>query len=189
MDNIYIPSTLSSHLQNLWQTSLPHIEKMLNRRDFFFESDLQNGFLKFSKDDKDCLVFLFFSDKLGIEILRDIIQFSEMNNIKEIILILQNTYSSNCKKVIENLLKYKIEIFELKEFQYDLTKLYYFIPHYVVKDKNLIATIKEKYMPNLPVILKSDKIVKYFGFERGNIIEIHRKDNGRDITICYRIVK
>lgn len=189
MESIYIPSTLSSHLQNLWKNSLPNIEKMLNRRQYEFNSDLQNGFIKFTSDDKDCLLFLFFSDKLGIEIMRDIIHFSEMNNIKHIILIIQNTYSSNCKKVIDNLLKYKIEIFELREFQYDITKLYYFIPHYVVKDEQLIANIKEKYSSNLPVILKTDKIVQYFGFDKGNIVQIHRKDNGHDETICYRIIK
>lgn len=189
MENIYIPSTLSGNLQKLWQNSLPNIKKMLNRRQYEFNSDLQNGFIKFTSDDKDCLVFLFFSDKLGIEIMRDIIHFSEMNNIKHIILIIQNSFSSNCKKVIDNLLKYKIEIFELREFQYDITKLYYFVPHYVVKDEQLIANIKEKYSSNLPVILKTDKIVQYFGFDKGNIVQIHRKDNGKDETICYRIIK
>ena len=93
MEDIYIPSTLSSNLQNLWKNSLPNIQKMLNRREYEFNSDLQNGFIKFTRDYKDCLIFLFFSDKLGIEIMRDIIHFSEMNSIKHIILIIQNTES------------------------------------------------------------------------------------------------
>ena len=35
--------------------------------------------------------------------------------------------SSNCKKNFENLTFFSLDIFYLKEFQYDLTSLYYFV--------------------------------------------------------------
>ena len=52
--------------------------------------------------------------------------------------IYQNNITTNCLKVIEHLFQYSIELFSLNEFQYDITKLYYYVPHEKIIDENLL---------------------------------------------------
>lgn len=173
--------------RNLWCNSISNLEKFMIRRHLVYQQTVNDGFSIFQhQDDGDITLLVFvFSEKMGIDILKYIISFCEKANIKNIIIIQQNMVTSNCKKVIESLFQYNIEIFELNHFQYDITKLYYYIPHEKVEDEQTISIIKEKYKSKIPILLKSDAICCYFNFKRGDIIKVTRGEN----DICYRIVK
>ena len=74
---------------------------------------------------------------------------------------------------------------KLNEFQYDIKKLYYYVPHTKINDKELLKTIKDKYKNKLPILLRSDPISRYFGFKRNDIIQIDRNEN----EICFRQIR
>jgi DNA-directed RNA polymerase subunit H (RpoH/RPB5) len=173
--------------RDLWKKSIPNIEKFMIRRHLIFQQMVNDGFFIFQHQDTDdiSLLVFVFSEKMGIETLKYVIAFCESINIKNSIIIHQNLVTSNCKKVIESLFQYNIEIFELDHFQYDITKLYYYIPHEKVDDETTISIIKEKYKCKIPILLKSDAICRYFNFKRGDIVKVTRGEN----NICYRIVK
>ena len=80
--------------------------------------------------------------------------------------------------------QFHVELFSLNEFQYDITKLYYYVPHEKVTNEKKIREIREIYKNSLPSILRTDPISRYFGFKRGDIIKIIRSPS----EICYRMV-
>lgn len=183
-----ISSNLSFENSKRWKNGLENIDKMMERRGFHFERQLELLFFLYEKENDSCIVCIFPNDKLSIETLREIIQFCESQKCRNIVLILQNYWSTNCKKILENLTFFSIDIFYLKEFQYDLTELYYYVPHEKIDDPNLIQEIKTSFGNSMPVLLKTDVISRYFKFERGDIIRVRRNDFNTE-TICYRIVK
>ena len=93
--------------------------------------------------------------------------------------------TSNCLKVIDNIFQFQIECFRVNEFQYDITSLYYYVPHEKIVNENLLQEIRKKYGAHLPILLKSDPIVRYFGFKRNDIIKVIRSEN----EIVYRQVR
>jgi DNA-directed RNA polymerase subunit H (RpoH/RPB5) len=173
--------------RDLWLNSIPNLEKFMMRRNLIFQQMVNDGLFVFQHQDSGIITLLvfIFSEKMGIDSLKYIIGFCEKINIKNVIIIHQNIVTSNCRKVIESLFQYNIEIFELNQFQYDITSLYYYVPHEKVNDENLITFIKQRYQNKIPILLKTDVISRYFNFKRGDIIQINRGEN----NICYRIVK
>lgn len=173
--------------RDLWTNSIPNLEKFMMRRNLIFQQMVNEGLFIFQHQDTGIMTLLvfIFSEKMGIDSLKFVIAFCERMEVKNIIIIHQHLVTSNCRKVIENLFQYNIEIFQLDHFQYDITSLYYYLPHEKVHDPELIEFIKDNYHNKIPILLKSDAISRYFDFKRGDIIKVTRGEN----DICYRIVK
>lgn len=185
-----LPVSFDKQKMNLWRSAFHNIQLMLQRRDDFRFDDIEYDCILIFQNSKRDRVVLFFhyAEKMGIDTLRYIIQYSELKNIRHIIIILQNTWSTNCKKVLENLLHFDIEVFNLDEFQFDITKSYYYVPHEKITNSEEALSISQLYKNSIPLILKSDPIAKYFKFEKGDIIKVHREDFGQNV-ISYRIVR
>lgn len=181
---------LDVSLKTQWKNGITNIDKMMTRRGYEWKQKIENFFHQYEhkKSKKRVVICLFSVTKLCIESLREIIKLCEYVKIRSLILILQNTWSSNCKKILDNLINFQTEYFFLKEFQYDLTELHYYVPHEKIEQKDLIHEIKVNYKNSIPVLLKSDPVSRYFGFQRGDFIKILRNDLGVNV-ICYRIVK
>ena len=185
-----LPISFDKQKMKLWRNAFHNIQLMLQRRsDYRYEGIEYDSILIFNNSKNDRIVLFFhYAEKMGIDTLRYIIQYSELKNIRHIILVLQNTWSTNCKKVLENLLHYDIEVFYVNEFQFDITKSYYYVPHEKLTNVEEARSISKLYKNSIPIILKSDPIAKYYKFERGDIIKIHRNDFGQKV-ISYRVVR
>lgn len=183
-----IKNNLNQKMGEKWEKATQYIDLMMERRGFKFEKPLDLLFFSYTNEHSSTIVCIFPNDKLSIETLREIIQFCENQRCRNVVLILQNAWSSNCKKIFENLTFFSLEIFYLKEFQYDLTSLYYFVPHEKIKDGKLLIEIKKTFGSAMPVLSKNDVVSRYYNFQKGDIIKITRNDF--DIpTISYRSVK
>jgi hypothetical protein len=77
---------------------------------------------------------------------------------------------------LDNLYKFQIELFLLKELQYDLTKFKYFCIHEKMSFTNA-KVIREKYGNALPFILKTDPVSRYYYFQKNENREIINKYN------------
>ena len=134
--------------------------------------------------DGDNIVLVFNNDDiLNMVNIKDYISIANELKVKHIIIIYKNKITPSTKKII-NHCDIEIEIFEQDEISFDITKHKYYFPH--IKVNNTIKKqLLTKYGNNLPIILKSDKIVTFFNFKKGDILKILRKDN----NIYYRIVK
>ncbi len=76
----------------------------------------------------------------------------------------------------------KFELFQIKNLQYVIVDHYLQPKYFKLVSKGDLGRIKPN---NLPIMLRSDPIVKYFNFESGNIIEMEKKDG----NIVYRLVR
>lgn len=168
----------------MWDKVDIYSDKMMNNRSY---NKIENDeIIKIYKNENDrkCLIWYFKKEKLNIESLREYISILENRKINHGIIIYQNIITSSTKKILSCLYKYEIELFNIKEFQYDLTKFKYYCHHERCNEQEK-KEIKNHFKNQLPILLKTDVISRYYKFEKNDIIKIHRK-NG---SIIYRIVK
>ena len=146
----------------------------------FIKTDNNIIFMK----DKDNIVLVFINNSiLNMVNIKDYMSITNSLNIKHIIIVYNDKITPSTKKLINHNI-IEIELFEINEISFDITKHKYYYPHIKVDD-NTKRELLNKYKNNLPIILKNDPVVKFFNFKRGDIIKILRKDN----NIFYRIIK
>lgn len=170
-----------------WKKCLPNIIKFLERRNLTFQNIIQEGIYLFQNNETGIPFFMIFifHEKMGIEHLKIFLALAEETIVRKIIIIYQNTITTNCSKVIENLFQYEIDLFKLENFFYDITHMHYYVPHLKITCEKEYKNLFEKYGNHLPILLKSDSIVKYYGFKRNDIIKVVRSPQ----EFVYRIVR
>ena len=93
--------------------------------------------------------------------IKDYIKISKDLDITHFIIIYKNKITPSTKKIISNS-DINIEVFEQDEC-IDITKHKYYYPHIKVDD-NIKTELLNKYGNSLPIILKTDPVVKLFNF-------------------------
>ena len=148
--------------------------------------------------DKD--LYVFFADvdnkhkQLGVEAIGEMLTEMESRKIRNSILITPMPLSSSAKKKISELLSYNIYVFSESEMSYDPTE-HYFVPEHrplaVEEQRDFLARNKIS-IDQMPIMLTSDMIARYYGFKPGQIIEIRRTnlfDTLVPHSLSYRAVK
>jgi DNA-directed RNA polymerase subunit H (RpoH/RPB5) len=83
-----------------------------------------------------------------------------------------------------------IQTFEYEDLAYNVTKSIYYDQHELIDKKIIIPVMVD--IDQLPIILLNDAVVKYFGFQVGDVIKITRRYNDinllNQIDIGYRVV-
>lgn len=105
-------------------------------------------------------------------------------------LIINDKVSTNNQKLLHGLNK-NIEIFHIKELQLNITK-HALQPHFEVINSqsqidDLMKTYNLKSKSQLPLILRTDPISKYFGLKSGDITKITRISETSGTYIYYRL--
>jgi len=176
-------------MENKWVQGIHYTELMLTRRGYakFREIPTENNttafvFTHLTRD--TLLVWFFCHDKMNIDSIKEFIHLLEEHEIKHGLIVYQNTVTTSTRKVMENLFQFKMELFELKELQYDLTEFRYYCPHELLEPAKM-SEVRKKFGTSLPTLLRTDPVVRYYHFQKGDIIRITRKNN----TQIYRMVK
>ena len=136
--------------------------------------------------DKKVLVFFSTEQKVSINNIKEFIIVLNDRKFEKGIFIYPQTITCSAKKAIDIVSHKNIELFELTELQYNITKHRLVPKHEKItgEEFNLINT---KYGKNLPYILTSDPISRYYNFNKGDIVKIYRKSQHSQV-IAYRIV-
>ena len=101
------------------------------------------------------------------------------------VIIYKDTVTPIAKKVVEESKEMLIELFNVEEMQYNITK-HVLQPKFEKLNKSESILFKKDFSNfKFPTIKKDDAICKFYGYSKGDIIRITRK-NG---LIIYRIVK
>lgn len=160
-----------------------NVNKMLQKRGYSFDRKNNDVYL-YKKNTQDIIIWYYGNDKLNIDAVKDFLIILDNMNARHGIIVYQGTVTSSTKKVLDHMYKHKIELFSYFEFMFDITEHMYYCPHRKLSSTEA-EEIKKSFGTQLPVILKTDPIAKYFQFYKNDIIEIIRKNN----SIAYRIVK
>ena len=172
--------------------------EMLDQRGYVVEDADPDRIIALKGIDEYMVVFFADTDKFNVQRISQYISIlKSMDDYNHCIIVHRNTITPVAKKIVEEENKdidgngtreIKIELFNVDELQYNITKHYLVPKHEVMYKHNTpeLAEFKKKYQADkFPVIMKNDPIVRFYNFEKGDIIKVTRK-NG---FVAYRIVK
>lgn len=139
-----------------------------------------------NNDNNIIRVNLNIIQKLNIAEINSIVHNLQDNNISHCIVIFQGIPTPSVKNLILSLpeLNLNIELFKAEDLFFNITK-HILVPNHEKLNKQEQIQFKKSFGINIPVLLKTDPISKFYNFKRGDIIKVTRK-NG---FISYRIVK
>ena len=161
--------------------------EMLQQRGYyhFEQNDEQNYTIMINEKDEKIIIFLCDTLKFNIQYIQQYMTQMYDNNILHSVIIYKNSITPFVKKIIEdNIDELNIELFSKDILQFNITKHCLVPKHECLNDKET-ENFKQKMGLNIPVLLKSDPICRFYNFKKGSIIRIIRRSG----FISYRIVK
>jgi DNA-directed RNA polymerase subunit H (RpoH/RPB5) len=160
------------------------LKKMLERRGYTdIEESKEDFTLKATKDVKKMISFICTQEKLSIQGIKDFMSVMNRENCNCCIIVYRESVTSSAKKSLE-IMEYNIELFSIRELQFDITehRLSQKHEHVTPEEKK---ELDEKYKGRLQVLLHTDAMCRYHAFQRNQYVRITRKGG----LVVYRIVK
>lgn len=125
------------------------------------------------------------SSKFNVRLAEDYVTMFKNNGVAHAIVVYRESITGFAKRVLLTCVGVDIEIFAAKVLAVNITTHVFQPKHFKVIDAKTRSTFDaKKWTLNIPRMLVTDPIARYFNFKKGNIIEIHRNDD----TIAYRRV-
>ena len=166
-------------LQQRGYTEVPKIEiDEINRRKMHFIC---------RKNGKQVFVFFSSSKVIGIQHIENLMKRLNSQNIFDCIIIYSGILTPSALKMVQNPC---IEVFSENELLCDIMnhELMPMIHVMTKEEKNDFLRRTKINECDLPLISKNDKISKYFGLSKNDIIKISRKSETACKYDCYRLV-
>ncbi len=124
--------------------------------------------------------------KLNVKQIGEIIANIHNKNIKNCMIIHIDNISSKIMEIVDNLKileEIDIEFYNYEDLKINPTKHILVPKHEVVSIKEA-TEIKRKHGKYLPLLLIKDPISRYYGFKKGDVVKITRKNS----MVIYRLV-
>jgi len=158
-----------------------------------FISSKNEEFLTHKIDDEDTKIFVFFpkiSTKVGVFTIRQYIKEMQDNEVDQAIVVVKDAITAFAKQVFIDAKPLVIECFKENELYVDKLSHVLVPKHEIISEdekKELLKIYKAK-ETQLPKILSSDPIAKYFGGRKGQVFKITRSSESSGDYIYYRII-
>lgn len=144
------------------------------------------------KDDPSDKIYVFFRDdaKLGVSTIKSIKDLIFTEGVYRAIIVVQNELKSKARSELNLFSQVRIEAFLEDELLVNVTEHVLVPEHQVLtnaekKDLLLTYTVKETQLPRM---LVTDPVAKYYGLKRGQVCRIIRHSETAGIYVTYRIV-
>jgi DNA-directed RNA polymerase subunit H (RpoH/RPB5) len=115
--------------------------------------------------------------------------FEDETPYKLYICVIKDKMSQNNTKMLSTL-KLNLQVFDIKNLQYNVSKHILVPKHELVTDeediKTLIQNLSLKSKFQLPLILKTDAMAKYLGLKNGDVVRITRISPTAGEYVMYR---
>lgn len=140
-------------------------------------------------------VLVVFSQKDKIQ-ERDVTTFMTFANANEytngVIIVALSPPSENVLKTVKNLAKDRVQLFHIRQLQFDITTHRMAMPHRILKEDERAAMFKQynvtKPEDQLPWIDSQDTMIKWVGAVPGDIVEVTRHSDVAGRQLYYRYV-
>lgn len=138
-------------------------------------------------------VLVVFSQKDKL-LERDITTFMTFANANEyttgVIIVALSPPSENVLKAVKNMSKDRVQLFHIRQLQFDITTHRMAMPHRVLKEEERNVVFKTynvtKPEDQLPWIDSQDTMIKWIGAVPGDIIEVTRHSDVAGRQLYYR---
>jgi DNA-directed RNA polymerase I, II, and III subunit RPABC1 len=158
-----------------------------------FVSSTDEEFLTHKIDDEDSKIFVFFpkiSAKVGVFTIRQYIKEMQDNEVNQAIVVVKDAITAFAKQVFVEAKPLVIECFKENELLVDKPSHVLVPKHELITEeekKELLKIYKAK-DSQLPKMLSSDPVARYFGARKGQVFKITRVSESSGDYIYYRIV-
>ena len=112
--------------------------------------------------------------KFDVSRLKEYIGLMKELEVNHSIVVYKEKVTSKTKKTVENLDNIKIELFTDEELSFNITKNN-LVPTHTVLTKEESKAFIHTYGTRFPVIRLSDPISRFYGYEKGDVVEIKNK--------------
>jgi DNA-directed RNA polymerase I, II, and III subunit RPABC1 len=159
--------------------------------EFINSEDEQHLFHKI--DDEDCKIFVFFpkiNAKVGVFTIRMYIQEMKDNGVEHAIITVKDAITAFAKQVFVEAKPLIIECFKENELYVDKLN-HVLVPKFELlseEEKKELLKIYKLKEGQLPKMLTSDPIARYFGARKGQVFKITRASESSGEYIYYRVV-
>ncbi|OMO61362.1 hypothetical protein COLO4_33449 [Corchorus olitorius] len=137
-------------------------------------------------------IYVFFpaDQKVGVPMVRNCAKQMKNDNVFNAILVVQKVLTAPAKQAVAEMNSsfFHMEVFEEAELLCNITEHMFVPEHTVLKDeekKELLKKFRVK-ETQLPRILVSDPVAKYYGMKRGQVVRITRQSATADTYETYR---
>ena len=184
-------NNIATMIDNRIQKSVVTISEMMRDRGFDSEADTLLSLLiednpSFNIDIGEKFRIIYnLNSKIKIA---DIKKFVDGNCDFYIVVLSDKLSPANIKLLNEP--KYDIQVFELKELSFNISKHSLVPKHILIKDEKIISKLVSNYQlkskSQFPIILKTDPMAKYFNAKSGDLLKIIRYSPSAGEHIAYR---
>lgn len=147
--------------------------EMIQQRGYIIEDDNSDEYiiLATKQDGTRMCAILMDIHKFDVSRLKEYIGLMKELKVNHSIVVYKEKVTSKTKKTVENLDDIKIELFTDDELRFNITK------NALVPVHNLLPKEESKkflldYGTKFPVIRLSDPIARFYGYEKGDVVEI-----------------
>lgn len=150
------------------------------------------NFLVQHKDSSTDQLFVFFPDDLsvGVKPIRGFLERMNENNVFKCIVVYRNSLTPSASKVMAAMApKYLMEQFSENELIINITE-HKLVPQHIVLNDDEKRALLARYRlkeTQLPRILVSDPVARYYGLRRGQVVKILRPSETAGRYVTYRI--
>lgn len=165
-----------------------HVEillEMFSQRGYTDVTLPENRILAVKPDGERIIAFIDIINKLNVAEIHQRMSILESEEITHGLLVYSGTPTPAVKAVVGNApsLGVTLELWPVEDLQFNITKHRFAVKHELL-DREETKEFKEKYGVNIPVLLRSDAMARFYDFPKGSVVKIYRKD-----FVAYRIVK
>lgn len=146
------------------------------------------GYVAKKKNNNPIIGFYEIIEKLKIEELKNYICIAKQQKISHMILVYrEKTPQVKVAETLVDNIEIKIEIFPYCDLLINITKHELVPKHILIEgDSPERLEVKNKIsLSNLPILLKTDPVARFYGYEKGDLVKVLRK-NGH---VTYRVVR
>lgn len=168
-------------------TAIITVTDMIYQRGYKIVESDDEKIIGINNDKENIVVFIQPVVKFNVDRVKEYISLLHKMKMNHCIIIYTDSVTAMTKKLIENSVDIKIEIFTQEELQYNITK-HRLVPNHIKLSNKEAKEFKKTHGLKHPTILTTDPVSRFYNFKRGDVIKIVRM-NGDDEFVTYRLVK
>lgn len=169
------------------EKAIKTVKELITQRGYRIADEDGEKIIGTNPTGKQVVVFKTPVSKFNVDRVKEYISLLHKMEKNHCIVIYSDCVTPMTKKLIENSVDVKIELFTLEELQYNITR-HRLVPKHTPLSPDEGKAFKKEFGMKIGTILRSDPIARFYDFQRGDIIKITR-NSGDSTYVTYRIVK
>eukprot|EP00727_Mastigamoeba_balamuthi_P009814 m51a1_g5455 hypothetical protein (210) ;mRNA; r:222389-223443 len=136
------------------------------------------------------IVFFNGDEKVNLTPIKGYCETMSSKGIVRGIVVIAGVLTSFAKRAVLAMTKQKIELFSEEELLVNITR-HSLVPEHQVLSRDEKATLLQRYNlkdSQLPRMLVTDPVSKYYGLQRGQVVKIIRQSETAGRYVTYRLV-